>query len=339
VAALGGIAFVVGALLALGATVTWYEQAKARRAFPPPGKIVETDGLRLHVWCEGPRAAPTILLIGGGRSQGLWMRPLQTYLRDHWRACLVDRAGMGWSGPARLPISIDSDLQEFHGALAAAGENPAAVVVGHSGGGEMAINYGGAYPNEVKALVLLDPSEPMHSVVNWRGTGFKVWIEEWTPVVETMFGLAYIDALNPLKDPKNAFIHGVFGDYWTAGVAWELRPASVIGRLSSKDAVRDDPFSIVRTPGALNGIAILLITQIPDAPRPPPHLTGRRAKNYADLLAYARREALFLSPHRAKLVYAPKDSTHYFLYTQAQFTEDKITQFLAEQFPPSARTP
>lgn len=322
----------LGVLMVFGASTTLYLQAAMRRAHPPPGKIVDVGGLRLHVWCEGPRTSPTILLIGGGRSQGVWMRPLQMHLSSRWRACVVDRAGLGWSGPGHVPVTIDDDLEQFHGALASTGEQPAAAVIGHSGGGEMAINYAGAYPDEVKALVLLDPSEPSHSLVDWRGSGLKVKFQQWMPVFATLYGLPYVHRFNPFLEPDNAWMRGVFRTYWEPATTWELRPSSIIEGLSSHGAVRGDPFSIVRTPGALSRQTILLITQLPEAPRPPPGVIGRRAKNYANLLDYARREALYLS-RDSKLIYAPPDSTHYFLYTQQKFTHDHVSRFLETKFP------
>src|SRR5262245_45809505 len=80
-AVLSAVVIGIGVLMILGAGTTLYCQEAMRQAFPPPGKIVDVDGLELHVWCEGPQTSPTILLIGGGRSQGVWMRPLQMYLR------------------------------------------------------------------------------------------------------------------------------------------------------------------------------------------------------------------------------------------------------------------
>jgi len=331
-AVLGTFGIGLGALLAIGATVALLQQARARQTFPPPGKIVSVGGRSLHVWCEGPKAAPTVLLVGGGHSQGLWMRPLQMGLSSRWRACLIDRAGLGWSSVGRTPVTLDDELAQLHDALAAAGEHAAMALVGHSGGGEVAINYAGAYPDEVRALVLLDPSEPMFSVVDWRGSGWKVKIEQWWPVFATMFGLASIDFINPLRRPGMAWLHDVFGPYWEPGVTWEARPSSIIEDLSAHEAARSDPFSIVRTPGALPNQKVLLITQIPDPPRPPPGVTGRRAKNYADLINYARREALFLAPH-SQLIYAPADSSHYFLYSQPTFTLSRISQFLAVELP------
>lgn len=323
----GGTLTVLGTLLLAGAGVTAFELSRARQAYPAPGRIVSVGPLRLHVWCEGPSTAPTVLLIGGGHSQGLWMRPLQIGLRDRWRACLVDRPGLGWSerGPAR--ITMDDELDQFHGALAAAGERPAAAVVGHSAGGQIAMNYASAYPDEVRAIVLLDPSEPAHSLIDWSGGGFRAWYARWLPVFGTMYGLAYIDALNPLRGPDSAWMPKVFGEQWEPLVAWELRPSAI---LAGHALVSDDPLSIVRTPGALPRTAILLIPQQPEPPKPPPGVTGRRARNYAALMDFARTEALAMSP-RSELVYAPKDSTHYYLYREPAFTLGHVRRFLERE--------
>jgi pimeloyl-ACP methyl ester carboxylesterase len=331
--AFGGFCLGLGALLAFGASAALYQQAHARSQYAPPGKMVQVADRTLHVWCAGPKSAQTVLLLGGGHSQGLWMRPFQAGLRDQWRACLIDRAGLGWSGAGRTPITLDDEIAQLHDGLAVAGEHPASALVGHSGGGEVAINYAGAYPEEVKALVLLDPSSPMYSVVDWRGSGLKVRVEQWWPVFATMFGLATIDTLNPLRQPKMSWLRDVFGEYWDAGVTWETRTSSIVEDLSAHEAVRADPFSIVRTPGALPNQKLLLITQTPDAPRPPPGVTGRRATNYANLINYARREPLFLAPH-SQLLYAPADASHYFLYTQESFTLTHIHEFLHRELQP-----
>jgi pimeloyl-ACP methyl ester carboxylesterase len=334
---LGMFTVALAMLLLLGATITVYEQAKTRRAYPAPGKMVDFRGTSLHVWCEGPASAPTVLLIGGGHSQALWMRPMLVGLSDRWRACAVDRAGLGWSGGGRVPVTLDDEIDQMHGALAAAGEHFAVAAIGHSGGGEFAMNYAGAYPDEVKALVLLDPSSPAYSLVDWRGSGLKVRLDDCRLVFSTMFGLAYIDALNPLHQPDMAWLHDVFGKYWQAGVTWEARPASIIEGISAHKPPGSEPFSIVRTPGALDAQSILLITQVPDPPRPWPGLSKREAKNFVNLLNYARIEPLYLSPHHSQLVYAPPNSTHYFLYTQAAFTLEHVTQFLQREVPPPAQ--
>lgn len=334
-AVMGGVCIGIGVLLAIGGSAALYQQAHARGKYPPPGKMVEVGGRALHIWCEGPKGSPTVLLLGGGHSQGLWMRPYQVGLRDRWRACLIDRAGLGWSSDGRTPVTLDDEILQMHDGLAAAGEHPATVMIGHSGGGEVAIDYAGAYPDEVKALVLLDPSSPMYSVVNWRGTGFKVTVAQWWPVFATMFGLQTIDALNPLRAAKLSWLKDVFGEYWEAGVTWETRTASIVEDLSAHEAVQRDPFSIIRTPLALPTTKLLLITQTPDPPRPELWVTGaRRSKIYADFINYARIEPLVLAPH-SELVYAPPDSSHYFLYTQMAFTLGHINEYLQRVLPPA----
>jgi pimeloyl-ACP methyl ester carboxylesterase len=326
----------LGAVLLFGATVTVLELAWARHKYPPPGRIVSVDGVNLHIWCEGPTAAATLLLVGGGHSQGLWMRPIQIALRDRWRACMVDRPGLGWSDRGHVPMTMDDELAQFHGAIAAAGEHPAVAVIGHSAGGQVAMNYASAYPDEVKTMVLLDPSQPAHSLIDWSGGGFALY-NHWMPVFATMYGLPYIDALNPLRAADSAWMAQVFGDWWEPLIAWDLRPSASIASRAMID-VREDPLSIVRTPGSLPRQSMLLISQQPEPPRPPAWLhasTGRRFENYAALHAFAQTEALTFSP-RSELVWAPKDSTHYFLYKEPAFTVSHINAFLNRELAPAA---
>ena len=325
----------LGSALLVGATVTAVELAIAHYKYPAPGKLVAVGALHLHVWCEGPTTAPTVLLVGGGHSQGLWMRPIQIGLRDRWRACLVDRPGLGWSDRGRAPMTMDDELGQFHDAIVAAGERPAAAIIGHSAGGQIAMNFASAYPDEVRALVLLDPSEPSHSLIDWsRGSPHPIY-DRWMPVFGTMFGLAYVDALNPLRGADSGWMTKVFGESWEPLVAWELRPSAILAKRALVD-VSEDPLSIVRTPGCLPKQAILLIPQLPEPPVPPPFLraTGRRAANYAALMAFARTEALAFSP-RSELVWAPKDSTHYYLYKEPAFTLGHINRFLDRELGPA----
>jgi hypothetical protein len=97
---------------------------------------------------------------------------------------------------------------------------------------------------------------------------------------------------------------------------------------------------MVRVPGALSKPQLLLIIQNPTPPHPPAGVTGRHAKNYADLINYARREPLYLVPH-SELLYAPVGGTHYFLYEYAAFTLQHVRDFFDRtlQRPPIAPAP
>jgi pimeloyl-ACP methyl ester carboxylesterase len=324
-----GLAALIGLAMSFGAGFNAWKMDADTRRWPAPGRFVTVAGARLHVRCQGPRGAETVLLIPGGYAQGLFMRPLQTALSDRWRACVVDRSGTGWSPITSSRPTVDYVIDQLHGALAAAGERPAVAIVGHSMGGLYAVNYAAAWPLEVRALVLLDPTEPADTLVNWAGTGPGAAIAAWTPILGAAFGLANIRALNPLYGPGAAPIRAAFAADYDRLVAFEVRPSAVINTMRAIQAPYDDPLSIIRTPGALSRQALLLVPQTPPTtPDPPPvGVTGRRARNFHALMEIARTESLMFSP-RHELVYAPPGATHQFLFTQPAFTTHIVRDFL-----------
>ncbi|MES2606784.1 MAG: alpha/beta fold hydrolase, partial [Pseudomonadota bacterium] len=69
-----------------------------------------------------------------------------------------DRAGTGGSSDGALPRDGRQAALELHAALQNSGVPPPYVLVGHSLGGLYVRIYAAMYPQEVAALVLVDPS-------------------------------------------------------------------------------------------------------------------------------------------------------------------------------------
>jgi hypothetical protein len=83
------------ALLAGGALYQALASAADARAFPAPGRLVDVDGRRLHLYCTGTRVAgrPTVVFEGGlGAPSPVWAL-VQPGAAQHTRACSYDRAG------------------------------------------------------------------------------------------------------------------------------------------------------------------------------------------------------------------------------------------------------
>jgi len=152
----------VAALLVAGASWEWLAERHDRAAFPPPGRLVDAGGHRLHLRIDGAgRPGPTVLLecgIGGATSCNWgWVRP---EVAGFARVVAYDRAGLGWSEPGPLPRDGRRLVAELHTALANAGVAGPYVFVGHSYGGLLARLFTAAYPAEVAGLVLAEPSHP-----------------------------------------------------------------------------------------------------------------------------------------------------------------------------------
>lgn len=155
-----------GLLVLLLAAGVVYQAAGARRSARPyaaPGVMIDVDGQRLHVLCAG-EGRPSVLFESGIAASSLsWTRVLRD-VAAFTRACAYDRAGLGWSGPARTPRTIGRMLGEIRGVLAKTGTGGPPVLVGHSFGTFLVCAYASQYPGEVAGLVLLDPPSEWHQV-------------------------------------------------------------------------------------------------------------------------------------------------------------------------------
>ena len=159
---LGGAALVVGGSYLEHRDLVRQEKA----AYPPPGSIVRVDAddgeeVRLHVYAAG-RGDPTLVFLAGlGTSAPVFdFRPLYDRLSEDYRIAVVERVGYGWSEIARSPRDIDTVLGQTRAALAGAGEAPPYVLLPHSMAGLEAVRWAQEHPNEVAAIIGLDPLVP-----------------------------------------------------------------------------------------------------------------------------------------------------------------------------------
>lgn len=154
-----GLLLLVVALIGLGAAYQWFASAADRRAYPPPGELVDVGGHRLHIVCIG-EGAPTVILeaLGDGTSaQWGWVQPL---VAEKTRVCAYDRAGRGWSEAGPAPRDGSTVAQELHTLLVNAGIAGPVVFAGHSFGGMVGRIYTDLYPEDVAGLVLVDSGLP-----------------------------------------------------------------------------------------------------------------------------------------------------------------------------------
>jgi pimeloyl-ACP methyl ester carboxylesterase len=147
---------IVGIALAAGAIYQLVGARRSRRLYVPPGRMIDVAGERLHLVCAGRGGPPVLFEAGIGASSLSWTAVMRD-TAGFTRACAYDRAGLGWSEPARSPRTVEHMLCELRGVLAAASEGKPAVLVGHSFGAFLSLVYASRYPGDVAALVLVDP--------------------------------------------------------------------------------------------------------------------------------------------------------------------------------------
>ena len=130
--------------------------ARDQSAFPPPGRLVDIGGRRLHL-LEAGQGSPTVIFESGIAASSLNWTSILTQAARFSRACAYDRAWLGWSDPAPAPRVISHLVDELNSLLAGAHIPTPYVLVGHSFGGLLVQAYAVAHPHQVAGLVLIDP--------------------------------------------------------------------------------------------------------------------------------------------------------------------------------------
>ncbi|MFE8601958.1 alpha/beta fold hydrolase [Archangium violaceum] len=152
-----GLGFAV--LLVIGSVYQAVSAAADARDFPPPGRMVDVGGHRLHLNCTG-EGRPTVVLESGSSAMSSAWAWVQPEVAKTTRVCSYDRAGVAWSEPGQEPHDAAHVAGQLHTLLANAGESGPFVLVGHSLGGLFVRVYADRYPGEVAGMVLLDASHP-----------------------------------------------------------------------------------------------------------------------------------------------------------------------------------
>lgn len=154
----GGLLVVVLLLVGASATYQAIGVANDQRRFPPPGQLVDVGGFQLHLHCFGEAAAgsPTVIFDAGGGRWSIDWRLVQPAISQTTRACVYDRAGLGWSEASPHPRTSRQMMTELHTLLQNAAIAPPYLLVGHSLGGQNVRLYADAYPDEVAGLALIE---------------------------------------------------------------------------------------------------------------------------------------------------------------------------------------
>jgi len=140
-----------------------WQTPREEAAYSPPGQMIAVNGHRLHVYAEGERGDLTLVFLSGSGTTAptLDFKGVYGRLAEDYRVVVVERAGYGWSddsgGVAR---DIETVMQETRLVLQGAGERPPYVILPHSMSGLEALHWGNRYPDEVAAIVGLDPATP-----------------------------------------------------------------------------------------------------------------------------------------------------------------------------------
>jgi pimeloyl-ACP methyl ester carboxylesterase len=247
--------------------------------YAAPARLVEVEpGRRLNIYCTGS-GSPTVVFdsgLGGGTTA--WA-DVQPKISASTRACSYDRAGTYFSEPSGRPSTSANIVEDLHLLLAAAGEKPPFVLVGHSFGGLNLRLYADNWPSEVKGMVLVDPMHEDQSEIYRALDPAKKSREEWaaqrTPDYERLRRCAvaaaagFVEGTAAYEECRIGKPNELYGDEINAAYAKrKLVPSYWTSQLSESVnlfTVSSDEVRASRRP--YGDIPLVVLTRSPSPPR------------------------------------------------------------------------
>lgn len=318
-----------------GSVIYLLEVADMEKRYPAPGRFVEIDGQQIHVLAEGPKnARPTIVLFGGGHAPGTSMMFLHDALKEDFRTVLIDRPGMGWSGPANFPVSTAEEAREMWQVLDALGEKGPFMVGGHSFGGLLAANMARLRPQAIHSLVLMDPTPPEVITFGPRLEELAALSEEpWWNGFFRLFALDYqrLKGTPPLPPAIIALqnkISKTLGDADAVQKAYSNRARANMSTHSIFQELTPQGMASV---GYETGFFTGELGQVPlylFAPKNSVGITDVKAFDNAEQREAMRMQQLYASVRERFLDYsnnshrivAPEGTSHNFIYEKPDYT-------------------
>lgn len=123
----------------------------------PQRRVDIGHGRRMNLYCIGS-GTPTVLFDSGLSDWGYTWALVQPAIAQRHRACVYDRAGLGYSDASGRASRSDHIVDDLHALLAAARIAPPYLLVGHSFGGLNMRLFADRYLDDVSGMVLVDPS-------------------------------------------------------------------------------------------------------------------------------------------------------------------------------------
>lgn len=261
--AMRGLKWLLGTLVAFATVAALYQivgMVLDRKEYPPPGRMVEVGGHRLHLYCLG-KGSPTVVLEAAAPGWSLYWSLVQPEVAKVTRVCAYDRAGLGWSERGPLPRTGQRMARELHRLLERAGVPGPYVLVGHSLGGFVTRLYRQEHPHDVAGMVLVDAGHDLEM----RQAEFRIFANAGKSMLPLMRGmtilgiprlLASFDNLPPFLARQEEKVPAEVRPMLRAG--W-LRTSYMATVADEGDAL-NETLEQVRRAGSLGDLPLVVVT-------------------------------------------------------------------------------
>ncbi len=162
---------------------------------PPPGRMVDIGGHRLHLWCKGI-GTPTVVMDNGLGGTSFGWNFVIDGVAMFTQACAYDRAGQGYSDEGPNPQTSLQIAQDLHVLLNRANKREPLVLVGASFGGFTVRLFATESSRHTVGVVLVDASHEN------QGGGMPPFAD-LVPIAGTLGGLRMLGiTLGPDPDAE-----------------------------------------------------------------------------------------------------------------------------------------
>jgi pimeloyl-ACP methyl ester carboxylesterase len=235
-------------------------EARDRRVFPAPGRLIDVGDYRLHLQATGTNGeAPVVLLdsaFASATPQWGWIQP---ELAREMRVVSIDRPGMGHSDPAPGSVDARPYVEDLHAALQQIGSIGPYVLVAHSMGSLTTRAFAMRYPDEVAGMVLVDPRDLDIVTFSREIVGdpsvtsaAPSWSERWLPRLAARLGIMrqvdmlgeYVDQL-PAESSGAARAMMASTRFWDSFIPDALLGESAVALLGMSEQHGDVPLIVL----------------------------------------------------------------------------------------------
>jgi len=243
-------------LMLVGLIAAWFQGFGRPQA---PGELHRINGIDVHILAEGEATGSyPVIWVAGGHGEGLIMNHLHKALREETRSILFDRTGSGWTGAARVPVTISGEVKQLKLLLESAGEEGPFVLAGHSFGGLFSANFAHHFPELVAGVVLLDSTSAWNVAFAGPLSFNTVLRKAWLGALSTHFGLKAL--VEPEVDDPESDMARELADVAPILNWHSVQPKSLLAEASVFASCMHNGFDLVVGKGALGDIPLVLMS-------------------------------------------------------------------------------